>query len=274
MRYLHPVAFVPNELITDPKLHYTTKRVAAVLLHVAGRAGRAVQISFSDLAQMASCSTTTAQRAVRELVAEQYIEKRKCYRFSADTGHLIYDTSSYLWIRRRHGYTMVRRELLDLAVSPAAYCVLLYLYRCAGASGRAFPSLRRIAGRLIEQVTAGMDMAKSTVCAALTALRRCQAVARHMCRTQKNFFAANSYYLTDMVIPKSQSISSFQGSPKFNKPNIINQLTRDYTNRRKKERRIAEGLSEIWMACAAVPDYWFDGIGVRVSSDGEQLLTA
>lgn len=231
MRYLHPVAFVPNELITDPRLHYTTKRVAAVLLHVARRVGRAVQISFSELAQMESCSTTTAQRAVCELVAGQYIEKRKGYRFSADTGHLIYDTNSYLWIRRRRGYTMVWRELLDLAVSPAAYCVLLYLYRCAGLSGRAFPFLRRIAGRLIEQVTADMDMAKSTVCVALAALRRCQAVARHMCRTRKNFFAANSYYLTDMVIRNSQSNSYSQGSPKFNKPNIINQITGDYTGR-------------------------------------------
>ena len=32
MKYLHPVAAVPNALIDDTKLHYTTKRVALALL--------------------------------------------------------------------------------------------------------------------------------------------------------------------------------------------------------------------------------------------------
>ena len=274
MCYLHPVAFIPNELITDPKLHFTTKRVAAILLHIAGRVGRAVKISFSELAQMANCSTTTAQKAVQELVAEEYIEKRKCYRFCPKKGHLIFDSNRYLWLRRRHGYTMVRRELLKLAVSPAAYCVLLYLYRCAGTSGRAFPSLNRIAGRLINQVSVGMGMAKSTVCAALAALRSCQAIIRHRCRTRKNFYAANSYYLPDMVRSDGQHFSFSQGSTKINKPNIINQITGDYTGRRKKEGSVTNGPLEILSALAAVPEYWFDGVGVRVSSDGEQLLTA
>lgn len=36
MTYLHPVAAVPNNLITDTSLSYTAKRVAFVLLLLAG----------------------------------------------------------------------------------------------------------------------------------------------------------------------------------------------------------------------------------------------
>lgn len=60
--------------------------------------------------------------------------------------------------------------------------VLLYLYCCAGRKGRAWPSLRHIAGLLEKNGKHGMDMAKSTVCRALGLLRRLQAVIRLQCR--------------------------------------------------------------------------------------------
>ena len=69
MTYLHPVAAVPNNLTTDTTLSYTTKRVAFVLLLLAGRKDRYVTVSFATLARLCKCSTTTAQKAVRELCA-------------------------------------------------------------------------------------------------------------------------------------------------------------------------------------------------------------
>ena len=81
MTYLHPVAAVPNNLITDANLSYTTKRVAIVLLLLAGRKGRYVTASFAALARLCRCSTTTAQKAVKELCAQGYLLKSNRYHF-------------------------------------------------------------------------------------------------------------------------------------------------------------------------------------------------
>ena len=53
MKYLHPVAAVPNALIDDTKLHYTTKRVALALLLMAGRKRVTVSVTFAELARFA-----------------------------------------------------------------------------------------------------------------------------------------------------------------------------------------------------------------------------
>lgn len=40
MAYLHPIATVPNNLISDTTLSYTTKRMTFILLLLAGQKGR------------------------------------------------------------------------------------------------------------------------------------------------------------------------------------------------------------------------------------------
>ena len=230
MKYLHPVAAVPNALIADTKLHYTTKRVALALLLMAGRKCVTVSVTFAVLARFAHCSPATAQQAVTELISAGYMMKTRRYRYGKDQNHLIYDANGYQWIARIGGYTLVRRELLDYELTPAAFANLLYIYRCAGRRGRAFPSLRRIAGLLVNAVEAGLDMAKSTVCLALKLLRRLQAVVRLHCCKLDGSYSANSYFLTDMVIsdgrPATEStpeeISLAGGSPIFSKPSITN----------------------------------------------------
>lgn len=51
MTFLHPVAAVPNNLISDT-VSYTTKRAAFVLLLLAGRKDRSVTVSFAALARL------------------------------------------------------------------------------------------------------------------------------------------------------------------------------------------------------------------------------
>lgn len=276
MKFLHPVAFVPNDLITDTTIHYTTKRVAVVLLHLSGRKGRPVKVTFRELAKLARCSTATAQQAISELLEGGYIIKRKSYRYSTERGHLIYDANSYLWMRRNGGYTMIRKELLAYDVSPAAFCNLLYLYCCAGSTGRAFPSLRRIAGRLKAGTVIGLDMAKSTVCVALSALRIAQAVVRHLCTTLRRCHAANSYYLTDMVGTGGGATRPLvEGGPKIDTPNIITQLTGAFTKREEKYGVAQFGnLHNFNTLFSDWQPYWFDGNGVRVSPGNEQELLA
>ena len=217
MTYLHPVAAVSNNLITDANLSHTTKRVAFVLLLLAGRKGRYVTISFAALARLCKYSTTTVQKAVKELCAEGYLLKSNRYHFGEKQNHLIYASNRYLWLRREGGYTLVSRDILAYDLTPAAFVTLLYLYRCAGRKGRAFPSLRRIAEM-------GLDMAKSTVCLALKALRLLQAVVRHKCMTYRRCHASSSYYLTSFVFSRNQ-IPSSQSGPKTDKPITSNQIT-------------------------------------------------
>ena len=267
MTCLHPVAAVPNNLITDTALSYTTRRVAFVLLLLAGRKGRYVTVSFAALARLCRCSTTTAQKAVKELCAQGYLLKSNRYHFGEKQSRFVYSSNRYLWVRREGGYTLVRRDILAYDLTPAAFVTLLYLYRCAGRKGRAFPSLRRIA-------EVGLSMSKSTVCMALKALRLLQAIVRHKCVTRRRCHASSSYYLTNFVFSRNQLPS--EGGPKNDKPIFINQITGDHT-----ERKRTEGASHIvdfpaiWSAFHAPAPYIFDGIGVKVSACNEEaILTA
>ena len=210
MTYLHPVAAVPNNLITDANLSYTTKRVAFVLLLLAGRKGRYVTVSFAALARLCRCSTT-AQKAVKELCTQGYLLKSNRYHFDQKQSRFVYASNRYLWLRREGGYTLVSRDILAYDLTPAAFLTLLYLYRCAGRKGRAFPSLNRTA-------KAGLNMAKSTVCMALKALRLLQAVVRHKCVTRNRCHASSSYYLTNFVFSRNQPPS--EGGPKNDKWNM------------------------------------------------------
>ena len=265
MTYLHPVAAVPNNLITDTALSYTTKRVAFVLLLLAGRKGRYVTVSFAALARLCKCSTTTAQKAVKELCAQGYLLKSNRYHFGEKQNRFVYASNLYLWIRREGGYTLASRDLLAYDLTPAAFVTLLYLYRCAGRKGRAFPSLRRIA-------EIGLDMAKSTVCLALKALRLLQALVRHKCVTRHHCYASSNYYLTNFVFNRNQLPSA--GSPKNDKPISINQITGDNTERKRTEGAVQVGtFSTAWSTSCFLFTYHYDGTGVRVyASEKEKLL--
>ena len=265
MTYLHPVAAVPNNLITDTALSYTTRRVAFVLLLLAGRKGRCVTASFAALAQLCKCSTTTAQKAVKELCAQGYLLKSNRYHFGEKQNHLIYASNFYLWLRREGGYTLVSRDILAYDLTPAAFVTLLYLYCCAGRKGRAFPSLRRIA-------EIGLDMAKSTVCLALKALRLLQALVRYKCVTRNRCYASSSYYLTNFVFSRNQLLFS-GGGPKNDRPISINQITEDNTERKRTEGATQNGT---WCAVRgtfrSISLYYFDGVGVVVSAYEEECF--
>ena len=208
-------------------LSYATKRVGFVLLLLAGRKGRYVTTSFAALARLCKCSTTTIQKAVRELCAQGYLLKSNRYHFGEKQNRFVYASNRYLWLRREGGYTLVSRDILAYDLPPAAFVTLLYLYRCAGRKGRAFPSLRRIA-------EIGLDMAKSTVCLALKAPRLLQAMVRHKCMTRNRCYASSSYYLTNFVFSRNQLPSSV-GGPKTDKPIFINQITEEHTERKRTE---------------------------------------
>lgn len=276
MKYLHPVAVVPNALINDTTIHYTTKAVALALLFLSGRKNRTVTVKYAELAKISHCSAATAQQAVMELIRGGYIIKKRSYRYSDERKRLIYAANRYVWVKRTGGYTLLRREIMSYKLLPSALANLLFLYRCGGRKGRAFPSIQHIAGKLKAAEKVSLDMAKSTVCLALKALRLVQAVVRHHCSTKRGCYAANTYYLTDMVITgRASSRFSGEGSPKFSKHIPINQITGAYTY---KDRKNCVGefgdLHSFDQDFFQMPLYYFDGIGVKVSASGEPDLTA
>ena len=265
MTYLHPVAAVPNNLITNTALSYTTKRVAFVLLLLAGRKGRYVTVSFAALSRLCKCSTTTAQKAVKELCAQGYLLKSNRYHYGENQNYLIYASNRYLWLRREGGYTLVSRDILAYDLTPAAFVTLLYLYRCAGRKGRAFPSLRQIAKM-------GLDMAKSTVCLALKALRLLQAIVRHKCVARNRYYASSSYYLTNFVFSRNQLCFS-EGSPKNDMPISINQITGENTERKRTENSAqVETFCTVQGALWSPLPYYFVGVGVRIYELKDQEL--
>ena len=258
MMYLHPVAMIPNDLINDTAVQYSTKRIAVALLLLSGRKNRSVTVSIAALARIARCSTTTVQQAIRELVNGGYIIKSRNYRWNERLGRLGYASNSYCWVRRTGGYTMVRREILGYDLTPAAFAELLYLYRCAGRTGRAFPSLRQIAGLLKDACAAGLEMAKSTVCYAARALSVAQAAIRKHCKKMDQSHAANSYYLTDLVVSRPSAAPYVGGGPKSDKHIFINQITMGFNERKEKS-----GVAQFG-SLTSFDEYEYDGTGVRV----------
>ncbi len=268
MMYLHNVAAVPNDLINNTTMQYTTKRVAVVMRFLTGRKANAITIKIGDLASLAHLSTTTVQQAIKELISAGYIRKSRNYRWSDTLHRLVFTANTYTWNRRTEGYTLVRKEILDYDMSPSAFANLLYLYRCAGRVGRAFPSIRRIAGRNKMMQSVCLDMAVSTVCAALKSLVHLQAIVKRNCKTKRKYYACNSYFMTDMVMAAAPD----GGAPKSDKHSIINQITKGYKKRKEKYCVFQFGRSDKNRGVTVqVPEYENDGRGIKIHPLADDL---
>lgn len=192
-------AAVPNRLIEDCSLKHTTKRVAVALLMESSRRNKGICISYEDLAKRSGCGIGTAQKAVQELIAHGYVTQERNYRYCEALGRAIIAKNTYRIVQLPGGYTLVPRSALrrrgKRGGAHASFSVLLYLYRCAGRVGRAYPSLRRMADELH-----GCGASKASICRALAMLEKELSLIRRECRRMRQDLSCNSYYLTDMVI--------------------------------------------------------------------------
>ena len=193
MRYVT----LTNALIQDKALQYSSKMVAYALA-VARRKDGTTRQTISQLCAMTGLCRATVQQGLRELEEAGYLTRQRTYRFSLALARPVRDTTCYKLLRAPgQPFTMLPLDLLGYALTPAAFGVLLYLYRCAGQEGRAFPSRRRI-GRFL-------DMAKSTVGAALAALKDLGLFIRCRCLRRRGDFSMNSYHMTNMAIAGASS---------------------------------------------------------------------
>lgn len=124
---------------------------------------------------------------------------------------------------------------------------MLYLYRCAGREGRAYPSIRHIAGiRKDCTKIPGCGVSRASVCRALAALEKLLVFIKLSCRSVCH--RCNSYLLTNMVkkggltVPHALAQDDVQqvpvfpsgGSLKIDKCPMVNKITRVLHTQNKK----------------------------------------
>lgn len=286
MKFLRRYTATPNRLIDDTVMHYTSKIVYHALAFMQRPNGR-VKLTVAKLVSLAGLCEDTVLQALQELEARGYIRKKRNWRWSQEHCRPVYCANTYkLSQNYDEGYTLISSTVMDIDTTPAGFCVLLFLYRCAGRTGRAFPSIRYIAGAWREKTGRGLEMSKSTVLRVLKRLAACQAFQKNTCDAKVGDQSCNSYYLTDMVPAKvTQSSNTAQdpsgnsfvcgGGSIFPEAYFSNKITGTYTDEERKNG-VGEfgdlhsfGLDFSWMK-----PLYFDGTGVIVSFCDEPDLTA
>ena len=214
---------MPNCVIVEETLYYSTKRVFSTMLAYCGRHDT-VRKSIEELAVLSGCCEATVQQALEQLEALGYIRKIHRWRYSRFFSRPVFDKNAYEINRKKlsGGFTLVPRELLRADVTHSAFVVALYVYMKSGRAGRSWASLRHTAKQL--------DMSKATVCRALELLRRLQILARLRCRKANRAFACNSFYPTAWVRPgktgtQARKLFAVTGGLIFDKHKVINKIT-------------------------------------------------
>lgn len=303
MRFTLRYTPVPNDLIDDTRLHYTSKLVYTALA-LSRRSTGLIRLTVAGLEEKTGLCEATVLQGLSELEAASYIRRKRNWRYSLGLGRLVVSSNTYkLRSGCPSGYTLIPASVFDLDLTPAGFCVLLFLYRCAGRSGRAHPSIRYIAGAWREKAGLGLEMAKSTVQRALKELAAKQAFVKHNCEGRDGDLRCNSYYLTDMVLDYKKAHSegseastaenstivgscdsaqkptpknvSFGGGPIFGEASQINKITGDHILRKKEL-----GVDEFGNLTKKAEDWlrehplWFNGQAYLVSFCDELELFA
>ncbi|MBQ9168529.1 MAG: hypothetical protein IJX67_09010 [Oscillospiraceae bacterium] len=189
---------VPNLLIDDVELPHIAKQLATALIFAAK--GNIVRgMTIRRLAKLCHCTTGTAQKHLGTLEQKGYITKRRSYRYSLSLGRCVYAANEYeLTLPTEGGYTLIPRSILRRKVTGSCFTVMLCLYRRAGRDGRAYPSIRYIAGARKDKL-GGCGVSKASVCRALQLLKKLRFFISLPCERRRGDLSCNSYLLTAMV---------------------------------------------------------------------------
>lgn len=287
-RFQKHYATIPNRLVDDTRLHYTAK-IVYVALALSRRKSGLIRLTVEDLTELTGLCEATVLQALRELEDGRFLRRKRNWRFSQGLCRAVFAANTYkLRMDMSAGYCLIPAAIFHYALTPAGFSVLLFLYRCAGRDGRAFPSIRYIAGAWLEKTGRGLEMGKTTVLRVLKQLTASQALVKHFCDGKNGTKRCNSYYLTDMVTEKfilnharpSRSgrnsygkIFDAYGGSIFEDASGNNKITEGFYCT-EKEQGVAqfgnlynfEGL-EFYQSL-----FYFDGTGVKVSAYGEPEL--
>lgn len=203
---------VPNRLIDDVELPHIAKQLATALIFAAkGNIVRGVTVR--RLAKLCHCTTGTVQKHLGTLEQKGYIAKHRSYRYSLSLGRCVYATNEYeLTMPTEGGYTLIPRSILRRKVTGSCFTVMLCLYRRAGRDGRAYPSIRYIAGARKDKL-GGCGVSKASVCRALQFLKKLRFFISLPCERRRGGLSCNSYLLTEMVGAKARTTRAASVSP-------------------------------------------------------------
>ena len=278
MKFVRKYAAISNRLIDDTVMHYTSKIVFCTLAFMQRRDGRA-KMTVAQIVSMSGLSEGTVLQALKELEENGFLTKKRNWRWSEKMNSLVYAANTYKVSQNfSTGYTLISSSVMDVETTPAGFSVLLYLYRCAGRSGRAYPSIRYIAGFWKEKTGRGLEISKSTIQRVLKQLEKCQAFVKNQCEARSGVLSCNSYYLTEMVPTEIKPVRpgdtvqtymknffSSRGVPIFGEASISNKITGDSIQRKRKK-----GVGEFGDFNKKSSIY-FDGTACLVSTINEQF---
>lgn len=187
---------VPNSLICNDMLSYSTRRLGAVLYSRRNAQGSCCK-SLQQLSELSGCAIATVQKGLQALQETGYITIHRRYRYSETHERRIYDRFTYecsLDRLNQGGYTLMPRDIFahGETVSHATFVVLMYIHQQAGNTNRAFPSINRMSHAL--------GMAHSSVCRAIRVVKGLACFLVHYCIKQNGAFACNSYHLVSTAV--------------------------------------------------------------------------
>lgn len=217
---------MPNALILNSALAPTTRQIAAIMYAHRNALGF-TQKSIAEISALSGRSAATVRAAIAELQVNGYVDAAQTYRWSKKHQRKIYGKKVYRCnLSFTGGYTLIPRALLQNAekLTPAAFCVTLYLVLAAGNSFRAFPS--------INEISRAIGIAHSTVCRALTHVKQLAQFLVRLCRTLNGKFAASSYHIIThssvaTVCTVCQSRKRNNGLPSIHN-SIVNAICRGF----------------------------------------------
>ena len=177
---------LPNTLIHDTALPYSTRRVGAALYAYSNALGTCRK-SYAQIARLAGCSESTAVAAVRQLAAAGYISfcrtSRYCHAIrGVGKGKNLYSVSLNVL---EDGYTFVSRDVFYHAMTDAAFVVYMEMLLEIGNRDHGWPSISRMQEKT--------GAARSTVLAGLKLLKTLPTLLVRLCVRRNGAFAANSY---------------------------------------------------------------------------------
>ena len=190
---------MPNSVIESKDLTPNGKLILTALMLAAKKDGTVKGATIRSLAHTCHRDKGTVMAHLQELEQKGYLSKFRRYRYSLTLGCPVYDCTLYrLSIPSDGGYTLIPRSILQKKTTGAAFTVMLYLYMCAGREGRAYPSIRHIAGCRKDGV-GGCGVSNASVCRALALLKKIRFIIKLACQTMTGKLCCNSYLPTGII---------------------------------------------------------------------------
>lgn len=193
---------MPNSIITDDRLTYTAKRVAATL-YASRNALGFCRLGLRKLARYSGCSISTVRDALSRLETAGYISIYRNHAWSDKHGRVIRHKDTIICRQStKADFTFIARAALRTQMRKSSFSVYLLICRLSGNGSRAYPSLRRIAELL------GMGL--STVCRAVQELSATHLLHAEHCIKRNGAHTSNSYFLVHIT---AQSVSGARTQP-------------------------------------------------------------